>query len=749
MNHYVELALKKEKKPASWDKIVSRIEKIKSDELGKDVYLTDEEVDEVFDILEDGVSKYEIYKTPSGNYISFSKTSFRKGRFYGNRDGAGRVSVNTSYVDKDGNLVVKNEKYDVVKENVNGAIDGDFVLIDTSGAKGNRVVDVLDRNLDYIPGEVYMMGNSYFVRPIDKKKQILTISIDGEAIEGQRVAVSLDEQTAPNFYIGSIVRVFNHKDDPNEDILWEAFKMGIDNEFSSESYEQLEHIPESVRDIDRIGREDFTNIESFTLDGKNTKDMDDAISCYINEKGNYVLMDHITDMGTIVPYGTPLDRDGFKKGNSYYPGGIVFPNYPRKIANGIGSLNMGVDRLTISDVLEITPDGKVVSYRWVPSVIHSQLKMDYDTVNKIFKEGVVPSEYSDHEMTLQKMRKLAATLRKNRINHGSSEFNRPETIGIYSSNGHMIGVGVRHQDIAENLIEEFMLIANEERAKFFAKNGIPCIYRVHDNPNEEKLQKFLEMLEAIGLPYYGASAEELATNKQEFQKLINFVSNCGRLSGMLLTELIKTQSRAKFSHINTGHRGLAKDYYQQGTSPARRYGDKTNQNIGWDCIFTPDPGHKKRMIWEKRLPEIAERITYTERIADDLEKEVFRMQCAEYMEQFVGNEFEGTVIGISGECLLVLLDNMIEGTVRARDLKGDYVYSEDSYSLVSIDGENNYFIGDRLKLKLKSSNKETKKIDFTVIEKINETQIKGSEEINRAVKIKAKNDRSRRAFNKK
>ena len=749
MKNYLELALKKEKKPASFDKIVSRIEKIKSDEIGHDVFLTDDEKMELLDALEDGVSKYEVYKTPSGNYIAFYKTSFRKGRFYGNRDGAGRVSVTTSYVDKDGQLVVKSDKYEVTVENANGAIDGDFVLIDTGTAHGNVVVDVLDRNLDYVPGEVYAIGNNYFVRPIDKKKQLLTISIDGEAIEGQRVAVSLDEQTAPNFYIGSIVRVFNHKDDPNEDILWEAFKLGVDNDFSNESMEQLEHIPDHVLDSDRIGREDFTQHETFTLDGITTKDMDDAISCYINEKGNYVLGVHITDMATLIPYGSPLDRDGFRKGNSYYPGGIVLPNYPRKISNGIGSLNMGVDRLTISDVLEITPDGKVVSYRLVPSIIHSNLKMDYDTVNKILKEGIVPTEYKVHEPTLQMMRKLAHVLHKNRIHHGSSDFNRPEVIGKYSSNGHMIGVDTRVQDVAENLIEEFMLIANDERARFFSKNGIPCIYRVHDQPSVEKIQIFLDMLEAIGLPYYAADAETLSTDKLEFQKLINFVSNCGRLSSMLLTELIKTQSRAKYSPFNTGHHGLGKDYYQQGTSPARRYGDKTNQHIAWDCVFKSDPQGKMRRVWTERLPEIAERVTHTERVADDLEKETFRMQCAEYMEQFVGQEFEATVISISGECLVVQLDNMIEGTVRVRDLKGDYVYSEESYSLVSLDGEANYFIGDRLRLQLKSSSKETKKIDFTILEKIYETQVQNSEEINRAVKIKTKNERLKRAMKKK
>ena len=748
MKNYVDLALKKEKKPASFEKIVSRIERIKSEELNREVFLTDEEKAEVLKVLEEGVLKYEVYKTPSNNYIAFYKTSFRRGRFYGNRDGAGKVSVTTSYVDREGQLVVNAEKYDIHKENANGAVDGDFVLIDIGGNQGIKVVDILDRNLEYVPGEVYSIGGCYYLRPIDKKKQAITIAIKGEAIVGQRVAVSLDEQTGPNFYTASIVRVFNHKDDPNEDILWEAFKLGVDNEFSNESLEQVEHLPDEVRDADRIGREDHTQNETITLDGVTTKDMDDAISCYINEKGNYVLEVDIIDIPTLVPYGSPLDRDGFRKGNSYYPGGIVFPNYPRKIANQIGSLEEKKDRLTISDIIEINPEGKVVDYRYVPTVTHSNLKMNYDTVNQILKGGEIPPEYQSFEKSLHVMRNLAHVLHDNRIKKGAYEFDRPEPVGIYGPNGHMLDVGVRQQDIAENLIEEFMLIANVTRAKYFKKLGVPCLYRVHEPPNVDKLGKYLQMLEALGIPFNGYSADELASNHKAFQKLIAHVSGCGRLSSFLLTELIKTQSRAKYSAENLGHDGLAEEEYIQGTSPARRYGDKTNQNISWDCIFNPDPGYRMRKKWSSRLPEIAERVTHTERVADELEKETFRMQFAEMMSHHIGEEFEATVIGLSNECMVVQFDNLAEGTVRVRDLKGDYVHSEESYSLVSLDGEQNYYLGDRLRLQLKSADKGTKRVDLTVIEKIYETQIHDADVINKAVKIKTKDERAKRAMHK-
>ena len=743
MKNIVLLALKKEKKPVSFDRIIFRIEKMKSEALGEDVFLSDGEKKEVLDTLNELVSQYEVYKSDD-KYISFSKTSFRFGRFYGNRDGAGRVSVDSSYVDKEGQFIIQNEKYDISKYNANGAIDGDYVLIDTGDCNGNKVIDIVERCLDYIQGEVYSVGGSYFVRPIDKKKQSLTIALLGEAIEGERVLVSLDEQTASNFYIGSIVKTYNHKDDPNEDILWEAYRLGIDNEFSNESLEQLENIPDSIRDIDRIGREDFTHMECFTIDGYDTKDMDDAVGLYINEKGNYVLITSIIDISSLIPYDSPLDRDAFKKGNSYYPGGTVISEYPHKISKGIGSINPGVDRLSISDIIEISPAGEVVSYRFVPTVIRSRLKMSYGKVNQILKDGIVEAEYLPYEKTLQLMRGLAFILHENRIKRGSCEYKRPEPCGVYSSNGHMTGVSVRTPDVAENLIEEFMLIANEERGKFFAKNDIPCIYRVHDDPNVDKLQELLNLLEALHLPFGDASARELVANRKAFQRLIAHVSNCGRLSNMLTTELIKTMSRAKYSPINTGHSGLAASYYAQGTSSARRYGDSTIQRIAWDCVFKPDLNGKMKKIWRKRVPDIAERITYTERVAEELERQVFRMQCAEYMSQFEGEEFEATVVGISNECLLVQLDNMIEGTVRVRDLKGDYIYSQDSYSLVSLDDECNYYMGDRLLLKLKSSSKETRKIDFEVVQKLIETEVRNSDEINGAVKIKTINERAKR-----
>ena len=747
MKNYVLLALNKENKPVSLNRIILSIEKMMSEALGEEIKLSEQEKQEVLDILEEKVSQCEVLKSGK-KYISISKTSFRFGTFYGHRDGSGRVSVYTSHRNKEGNVVVSNEKYDISKSNANGAIDGDLVLIDIGGCNGNKVIRIKERDLEFIAGEVYSVDDQYFVLPIDQKKQSIKIVLYEKATEGERVFVSLDKQISSNFYMGSIIKKYNHKNDPIEDVFWEAHRLGVDYCFSRDSMKQLARMSMVVHDEDCIGREDFRDHDTCTIDGSSTQDMDDAISFYINEKGNGVLFVDIVDIPTLIPYGTALDRDGFKKGNSYYPGGVVLPEYPFEISKGIGSLNQGVDRLALSHVIEITPSGEVVNFKFVPSVIRSKLKMSTEKVNALLNEGIVDPEYEKYENVLRIMAEFALVLRQKRMEKGAFKFHRPDPIGIYDLDGNMMGTNYRSQDIAQIMLEEFMLLTNIERTKLFSQLGIPCVYRVHDMPKVDKLREYLHMLEVVNRPLTLATAEELVSDRNAFQKLIDHAENSDNLSNLLVSKLIQTLPKARYSSVNTGHCGLAEACYSQGSSPARRYGDKINQEIAWDCYFQSDPDGQKRKIWEERIPEIAERISYTEKVAEKLAQRVFRMQCAEYMSQFVGEEFEATVVGLSDECLLVQLDNMIEGTVRVRDLKGDYVCCDQSYSLLSLDGEDDYYLGDQLLLKLKSSSKETRKIDFIVLEKIKETDIQNVEEKNQAVKIKSLNERAKRAKKK-
>ena len=426
MKHYVDLALRKIKKPIEKEMLYLKIEELMNLDRDEDIKLSSDDKEKIDEIIENGLKDYEYIKNNAGKISSIMKTSFRTGQFYGNKNGEGFVISRSFFVDKEGKEVIKEEKYSINRANCHGAIDGDKVFIDVGGnGERPRVLEILDRNLENIIGEVIKLGNSYFVKPIDKKKQSLNIALKGDAIEGQRVAVKLVEQTSDDYYIGEITRIFNHKDDPGEDILWEAFKYGIDDQFSSKSLEQLEYIPSSVRDLDKIGREDLTDWKIFTIDGADTKDIDDALSCRRLANGNYEVGVHIADVSYYVEEGSPLDKDAHRKGNSNYLANKVVPMLPHYLSNGICSLNPYVERLAMSCIMEINKNGEVVNYRITPTIIKSGLKMTYDNVNKILKDGEIPPEYEELTEELRDLNKIALILRKNKILNGAIVFVSP------------------------------------------------------------------------------------------------------------------------------------------------------------------------------------------------------------------------------------------------------------------------------------------------------------------------------------
>lgn len=750
LKDYVDLVLKKIKKPIDIEKVYQKVERIIKKDNPEYMGLTLADKKEIDGIISDGVSKFKYIKTPADNYISILKTSFRKGRFHGNKRGDGNVFVTTEYVTKEGNHVINNEYFSVLSANSKGAIDGDIVLIDVGG-RGieTRVEKILERRLETIMGEVCRVGKSYFVKPIDKKKQNLTIALNGEAIEGQRVAVSLKDQTSDNFYLGEIVRVFNHKDDPDEDILWEAFKCGIDDQFSKESIEQVKDIPQTVRDIDKIGRNDLTSWEIFTIDGEDTKDIDDALSCQILRNGNYLVGVHIADVSHYVPKDSPLDKDAFRKGTSNYLAGKVIPMLMHELSNGICSLNPNVERLAVSCIMEVDKNGKVVNYNIVPTVIKSQLKMSYTKVNDILKEGKVDPEYIEHEKALRNLNKLALILRRNRLINGAVEFDRPELKLIFGEDGKVSDFSVRIQDLGENLIEEFMLLANETVDKHLSGLGLPCLHRVHDRPNEERLIEYYRLIEAVNYPFFKYGPDDCVHNPKALQELAEYIKDTGKLSNVLSTNLVKCMSRAKYSPENIGHSGLAKENYCHFTSPIRRYPDLTVHRILKDCCFDTENSLKNAERWEVELPEIGAHSSKMERIADEAEIQTLNMRCSEYMSNHIGEKYEGTVIGLSQHGIQVQLDTLVEGKVRLRNLKGDYVYNPETFTLVAMDEGENYYIGDRLLVKVVDANKENKTIDFEVVSKIDENYIQNSEDSNQNIKRLTKYERSKRGFLRK
>ena len=738
MEEIIDKIFNKAKKPLSFERLCEKLN-----------LTTDSEKMELKKILDSKVEDYSVYQTPKGQYVSMMKTSFRVGRFYANRSGGGTVVVDNSYTTRKGNYHVEEISYAIDRDHAHGAIDGDLVFMDSfvkdkKGILGGTVQKIIDRNLNVVMGEVYRLGDHYFVKPIDKKKSNLIIALEGEAIEGQRVAVSLDSCSSDNFYSGTIQRTFNHKDDPDEDILWEAFKCGIDDQFSKDSLEQVSYIPKSVLDSDKIGRMDLTDWEIFTIDGEDTKDIDDALSCKRLENGNYLVGVHIADVSYYVPVGSPLDKDAFQKGTSVYLAGKVIPMLPHELSNGICSLNPQVPRLALSCIMEVTPEGKVVRSDFWQSVIQSCLKMSYTKVNEILKEGKVDPQYIEHVDALKNLNKLALILRKNRVQSGAIEFERGELGVSLNEDGVVDGFKIRKQDVGENLIEEFMLLANETVAKSLSQRGIPCLYRVHGKPSEARLEEFIRMLHLTGNYYNQYSPFECYSDPKALQDLAEYVHQTGKLSNMLSGHMIRCMSRAKYSPINSGHYGLAKDYYCHFTSPIRRYPDLTVHRLIRDCLFDSSHFSKNTKVWKNKLPEIGSHSSKMERAADEAEMHVLKMRCAEYMQQHIGEDYEGTVIGLGNSGLQIQLDNYIEGKVRMQNLSGDYVYCPETFTLISLRGKDDYYIGDRLSLKVKDASKENKTVDFTINQKIEENSMKKVSQYNQKVKAKVLEERAGR-----
>ncbi len=738
LKKYVDKVLNSTKKPLDFERIISKINNLICKENLSNIELSLDQIDEITTIINNGVKDFKYIKTINDKYISILKTSFRKGCFYGNRNGDGKVLVLTEYETKSKGYVIKEDFIEVCRNNSKGAIDGDVVLIDL-GKNENKIVEILERKLDNIIGEVYAIGKNFFVRPADKKKQALTVAIAGNFIEGERVLVNLKEQTGPNYYIGEVLQKFNNKDDPDADILWEASKYGIDNIFSKDSIEQAMSLPQSVRDVDKIGRSDLTNWEIFTIDGEDTKDIDDAISCKMADNtNNYLLGVHIADVSYYVPKNSPLDIDAYRKGTSNYLGGKVLPMLRCELSNGICSLNPNVDRLAISCIMEINSDGEVINYNIVQSVIHSSLKMSYNKVNDILKNGKVDLEYSQYIDSLKLLNKLALILRKKRIKNGAIEFNRSELKPVYNEEGKVVDFSVRTQDLAENLIEECMLVANETVDKHLCNLGFPCLHRVHNTPNSEKLASYFRLLEIVNYPFYKYSVSECLSNSSAMKELLEHIKNTGKISNMLSLELIKCMSRAKYSPVNIGHSGLAKNNYCHFTSPIRRYPDLTIHRLLDDLCFNYKDRLRKAKEWELHLYEIGEHCSKMEKNANRAEESVLQMKCCEYMENHIGEEFECIIVGLSQHGITIQLDNMIEGRIRLGNLGGEYIYNPETYTLIAMEQGENYYIGDTLKVIVTEVNKEKKIIDFKVVSKIDENYIENSDESNQYVKKIAK-----------
>ena len=760
MKDYIDYALKKEKKPVEIEKVYKVIEE-KKKQVDPKYVLSDSDISEIDKILSDGIESFEYYKTPKGRYTLISKTSFRKGSFHGNRIGGGIVYSTTTCIKKDWTREVRDEKFTIDSEYCGNAVDGDIVLIDIGGnGKKTSIIEVLERNIGEISGEVTKIGNVAYLKPFDKKKNPLTIYLNEDLEEGSVVSVSLNKlkdedleklkETTENHYIGEVKRVVPNEG-PFHRALIEAFKSGMPQGFSEESLRQAEGIPDYVSLKDNGNRDDITNLEVFSIDGEDTKDKDDAISLGITPDGHFLLGVHIADVPYYVKEGTPIDLDAFRKGNSYYFGGCVEPQLPPKLSNGICSLNEGVERLTKSIFIELDREGNVLGSWLKPTIIKSRKSLTYEKVNELLRDVDVEG-YKPFKDTLELMSVLAHKLQKNRLFGGAIIFNRPEVRFKHDEMGNPTEVTLRYGNSkAETIISEFMLIANHCVSDIMKENNIPFVYRVHGLPKIDRLGDFLKLLKAINMPFE-FSEEDILKDKMCLQLLAVHISKNAKsieLSDMLNSTLIRCMSHASYSPVNIGHYGTGFDRYCHFTSPIRRIADLANSRIIDECYFEQNPSIRDKNIkkWTNKVNDYSLQASLMEKVAEEVEKNVLYMDTAVYLAKHIGEEFEGTIVTLSDKGIGVQLDDLLEGKIRNRYLDGDYIYNQETFTLVSLSGKCNYYLGDKLKLKLIDTSPDTKTVDFKVLEKIKENNIRDRHHSNQYVKSKAQDNRNRRPYN--
>ena len=659
---------------------------------------TIEETKEMADCLELLEKEGQIYHSNKNKYMLFSFCNLKKGFLRVNKKGYGFVEVNN-----------ENEDIFISSEDMKNAIDGDFVIVEVTltkddGRREGRILKIIKRSLSTVVGEIYFRRGIGYIIPDDKKLK-LEIEIPKKknmgAVDGHKVVVAIDEFKKKGKCVGEVIKIIGHKNDPGVDILSIVEHFKIKYEFDNEVIEQLDSIPEEVSASDKKGRKDLTEEVIFTIDGDDTKDIDDAISIEKLDNGNYKLGVHIADVSYYVKEGTPLDNEAMERGTSVYLVDRVIPMLPHKLSNGICSLNPNVERLAISCVMEIDNSGKTVDYEIFESVIKSRIQMTYKNVNKILEENVIPDGYELYAENLKLMKELADIIRKRKIERGYLDFDVDEPKILVDDNCVPTNIVLRERGAGENLIEDFMIQANECVATHIFYMNLPFIYRVHEYPKEEKIKSFLSFLQTLGYTTYGNIKD---VSPKNIQKLLNFLKDKKEFK-ILSSLLLRNMQKAVYLPQNLGHFGLASKCYTHFTSPIRRYPDTTVHRLLRTYLFNNDMSSNTINKWEEKLIYISDHSSATERISVDCEREVEDMKMAEYMEKHIGEEFSGMISSVTNFGLFVELDNLVEGLVHISELNGYYNYDEASQSLIGENSSDRYMLGDRVLIKVISASK--------------------------------------------
>lgn len=652
-----------------------------------------------------------IYRSNKNKYMMLEDSHLKKGVMRVNKKGFGFVEVNG----------LEEDIY-ISSDNMNGAIHDDIVLVEVTSKMNldrleGRVLRIIERKINRYIGLIKFDKKGIGHITLDDNKIKLDIEIPKEksknAVDGHKVVVELGKKIKDNKYQGEVVEIIGHVNDPGVDILSIIYKYNIDIDFSEETKMQLESIPMEVRESDLKGRRDLRDMTIFTIDGDDTKDIDDAISIEKTSRG-YKLGVHIADVSYYVKEGTPLDNDAMERGTSVYLVDRVIPMIPHELSNGICSLNPNVDRLAISCVMEFDNNGKQLDYEIFPSVIKSRIQMTYKNVNRILEDNFIPDGYEEFLDDLRLMSELATILRKAKINRGYIDFGIDEPKILVDDKCVPYDVVLRDRGTGENLIEDFMIAANECVASHIYFMNLPFIYRIHEYPKEERIRSFLGFVSNLGYTITGNVNDLKPTTIQRILKQLEDKEEYPILSSLLL----RSMQKAIYSPDNLGHYGLASKCYTHFTSPIRRYPDTTVHRLLRTYLFDNRIDNSTIHKWEEKLVYIAEHSSEKERSSVDCEREVEDMKMAEYMEKHIGEEFEGMISSVTSFGMFVELPNLIEGLVPIKDMPDFFHYDEERMTLTGERSHIKYSLGDKVVVKVIRASKEDQTIDFEVVRKV-------------------------------
>lgn len=606
----------------------------------------------------------------------------------------------------------------ISKENLKAAFDGDKVKIEIIKEKSKgknaegRVLEIIERGKTKIVGTFQESKGFGFViadnRSISKDIYIEKKFTKNAKNKDKVVAeiINFPKKGNPE---GKIVEIIGHKNDKNVDIYSIAAQHGIPYHFSKQTKKEVLYLDTEVSADDIAGRTDFRDLFTVTIDGRDSKDFDDAIS--IDKNGeNYDLYVHIADVAHYVKKGTAIDRDAYDRGNSTYLYNVVIPMLPVELSNGICSLNPNVDRLSISLKMTINDKGNVIANDFYESVINSDYRLVYDDVNAFLDNG--DSEIYDDDYLKEKLLifdELHKILRKKRDDRGAIDFNFQESQIDTTDDGKVLNISVHERGTGNKMIEEFMLVANETVATLFGYMDFPFIYRVHEKPSKEKLDNFIRALNTMG---YNIRGSEL--HPKDFQRILEDVQGEDEESIINLL-MLKTMQKAKYSKKRDIHFGLSTDFYTHFTSPIRRYPDLIVHRLLKTYIKNKLAKFNQASL-ENSLDKSSEHLSMTERRSEDTEREVEDLMKCKYMRRFIGDKFEGTISSVTDFGMFIELDNTVEGLFMYKFSDDHFEYNEDTLKAFNTTNKKFYSIGDRVKIQVLDVDIYQKNIDFDLLE---------------------------------